>query len=131
MFPSHQHSQQTSKLVTTVGTVSALTFALTTVILLGAKPAVAQETTVALCQTPTQTIRIYQNAGQTYMRAYNRQDQVVWMNQTPVSTEANPEGKLYKNLRGEGTVSLFAYSNGESCSIQIGSGASQQGRLIQ
>lgn len=92
------------------------------------KPIIAQETTLAFCEAPSQTIRIYQTEGQTYLRAYDRQDRIVWMN-TPASTETNPEGTLYKNLRGEQTVTLFAYTNGTDCSIQIGNSSPQSGRL--
>lgn len=98
-------------------------------------PAVAQatapETTLALCETPGQTIRIYRTDGETLMRAYNRQDRVVWMNRTPVKAATLSEGTLYTNQLGEQTVATLVNANGSDCSVQLGSNAPEAGTLLQ
>ncbi|MEG3439839.1 hypothetical protein V0288_22110 [Pannus brasiliensis CCIBt3594] len=90
----------------------------------------AAEKTIAVCQTARQTMRIYRLDGKNYLRAINRRDGIVWMNRTPVSTESNPEGTLYTNLRGEQTVKVFVYRNGRDCSIEIGKKPPESGKLL-
>jgi hypothetical protein len=95
------------------------------------KQAIAQETTLALCETPSQTVRIYSMGGQSYLRAFDRQDGVVWMNQTPVRTEIAPEGTRYTSLRGEQTVSLFVNRDANNCAIQIRNYQPEFGTLLE
>lgn len=122
---THQTQWWAKRWITAIGIISLLT----DTTFRGTKSVIAQETTLALCDTPSQSIRIYQTEGQLYMRAYDRQDRIVWINHTPVSADVNPEGILYKNLRGEQSATLFASTNGTDCSIQIGSRSPQPGRL--
>jgi hypothetical protein len=91
----------------------------------------ASETTVALCETSDQTIRIYRANGETLMRAYDRQDGIVWMNRTPVSAETLPQGTRYTNQFGEQTVTTIVNANGSDCTIQLGSNAPAAGTLLQ
>ncbi|NMF86140.1 hypothetical protein [Nodosilinea sp. P-1105] len=91
----------------------------------------ASENTLALCETPDQTIRIYRTNGETLMRAYNRQDGILWMNRTPVSAETLPQGTRYTNQFGEQTVTTFVSANGSDCTIQLGNNAPEAGTLLQ
>lgn len=97
---------------------------------LGTRQAIAQESTIALCETPGQTVRIYSMGGQAYMRAFDRQDGIVWMNRTPVSAETLPDGTAYTNLRGEQTVSTFVNNNARDCAIRIGNNRPETGILL-
>ncbi|WOD37027.1 hypothetical protein [Nodosilinea sp. E11] len=90
----------------------------------------AQETTFALCEAANYTVRVYSSSGQTLMRAYDRQQNVVWMNQTPVSTETIPQGTVYTNTRGEQTVKLLVNSTTDNCTIQVGTRSPQTGQLL-
>ena len=83
----------------------------------------APDTTLALCETSDQTIRIYRTDGETLMRAYDRQDGVVWMNRTPVSAASLPEGTRYTNQFGEQTVTTTVNANGSDCTVQLGNNA--------
>jgi len=98
-------------------------------------PAVAQttapDTTLALCETSDQTIRIYRTDGETLMRAYDRQDGVVWMNRTPVSAASLPEGTRYTNQFGEQTVTTTVNANGSDCTVKLGNNAPAAGTLLQ
>lgn len=90
----------------------------------------AAETTLALCETPSHAIRIYRTDSETLMRAFNRQDGIVWMNHTPVSTETLSEGTRYINQLGEQTVTTLAKANGSDCTVQLGSNAPEAGTLL-
>jgi hypothetical protein len=95
-----------------------------------------QETTLALCETPNYTVRLYQLAGddslagETLMRAYNRQYDRVWLSRTPVSRTTTPAGTAYTNLFGEQTVTMVVNSDGTDCTIQVGDNAPQAGKLL-
>ncbi len=91
----------------------------------------AAETTVALCETPGQTVRIYRTNGETLMRAYDRQDRITWMNRTAVSAETLSDGTRYTNQLGEQTVTTFVSVNGRDCTIQLGNNAPEAGTLLQ
>jgi hypothetical protein len=97
---------------------------------LGPLPAVGQETTLALCETPGQAIRIYNLGGQTYLRAYDRKDGIVWMNRTPTRIEYPAEGPRYINLMGEQTVIVEVNRDANGCSIHLGTSAPQEGVLL-
>ena len=90
----------------------------------------ASETTLALCETPSQTIRIYQVDGETLMRAYDRQGQITWMNRTPVSAETIPEGTRYTNLFGEQTVITVVNTSSNDCTVQLGDNVPEAGALL-
>jgi hypothetical protein len=90
-----------------------------------------QETVLALCETPNHTIRIYQGNGETLMRAYDRQNNVVWMDRTPVSIERTVEGNRYTNLMGEQTVTTLVNTGTGDCSVQLGDNAPEAGALLQ
>lgn len=89
----------------------------------------AAETTLALCETPSQTVRIYQVDGDTLMRAYDRQDQIIWINRTPVSTETTPEGIRYTNLFGEQTVTTVVNTDSNNCTVQLATNTPEVGTL--
>jgi hypothetical protein len=92
--------------------------------------AIAQETTYVLCESGNYTVRVYNSNGQTLMRAYDRQQNVVWMNQTPVRTETISQGTVYSNTRGEQTVKVLVNGTMDTCTIQVGTRSPQQGRLL-
>lgn len=92
--------------------------------------AIAQQTTYAMCETANYTVRVYRANGSTLMRAYERQQNVVWINQTPVSTETIPQGTVYSNTRGKQTLKVLVNGNTNSCTIQVGTRSPQQGRLL-
>ncbi|MEG3438123.1 hypothetical protein V0288_13425 [Pannus brasiliensis CCIBt3594] len=94
-------------------------------------PADGTETTLALCRTPSHEIRIYRSEGQTDLRALNRRDGIVWMNQTPVKTESTPDRTRYTNLRGEKTVILVVNRKGGDCTVQIGKDRPESGELLK
>jgi len=89
------------------------------------------ETVLALCETPNQTIRIYQGNGETLMRAYDRQNNIVWLDRTPVSIERSAEGTRYSNLMGEQTVTTLVNTAIGNCSVQLGNNAPEAGALLQ
>lgn len=78
------------------------------------------EITLALCETPSQTVRIYQADGETLMRAYDRGDNIIWLDRTPVSAETTPEGTRYTNQFGEQAVITQVNSINSTCTIQLG-----------
>ena len=67
------------------------------------------------------------------MRAYDRQDGVVWMNRTPVSAASLPEGTRYTNQFGEQTVTTTVNANGSGLyrSARKGNNAPAAGTLLQ
>lgn len=91
----------------------------------------ASETTLALCETPSQSIRIYRLEGELLMRAYDRQNGIVWMNRTPVSPETFPTGTRYTNQFGEQTVTLLVSASGSDCTVQLGDNAPEPGTLLE
>ena len=104
---------------------------------LGALPAIAEETTLALCETPDQTVRVYNIGDQTYMRAFDRESGIVWMNRTPTLAEYNTEvpsyayeGPRYTNLLGEQRVIVAVNAAANGCSIQLGTRVPEPGTLL-
>ncbi len=91
----------------------------------------SSESTLMRCDTPSQSIRIYRRAGETLMRAYDRKNTVVWLNDTPVTSERLPEGTRYTNQFGEQTVILLARANGTDCTVQLGDMRPEAGTLLQ
>jgi uncharacterized lipoprotein YbaY len=94
------------------------------------RSAVAQDATLALCETDRTSIRVYRQSGQILMRVYDRQDRIVWVNQTPTRSQTTSEGTLYTNLRGEQTINLFVGSD-QDCSVQIGDRPAENGTLLE
>jgi hypothetical protein len=104
---------------------------------LGASPTLAQETTLALCETPGQAVRVYNIGEQTYMRAFDRQHGIVWMDRTPTRAEYNTEvpreayeGPRYISLMGEQRVIVAVNAAANGCSIQLGSNVPEPGTLL-
>ena len=89
------------------------------------------EITLALCETPSQTVRIYQADGETLMRAYDRGDNIIWMNRTPVSAETTPEGIRYTNQFGEQAVITQVNPISNTCTVQLGTNDPIAGTLSQ
>jgi uncharacterized lipoprotein YbaY len=94
------------------------------------RSAIAQEATLALCETDRTSIRIYRQSGQILMRVYDREDRIVWVNQTPTRSQTTSEGTLYTNLFGEQTINLLVGS-GQDCSVQIGDRLAESGTLLE
>jgi hypothetical protein len=92
---------------------------------------VDQETVLALCETPNHAVRIYDMNGELLMRAYDRQNEVVWMNRTPVSIERTFEGTRYTNLAGEQTVTTLVHTGASNCTVQLGNNTPEAGALLQ
>jgi len=89
-----------------------------------ATPAQA-ETMEAYCDTPSFAIKVFNrdneldpespDRGQLYVRIYDREDNISFINGVPVSEEAavynDVEGSNYTNLRGENEWQLFVPDN--------------------
>jgi hypothetical protein len=91
----------------------------------------ASEKSLALCETPSQTVRIYRMNGDTLMRAYDRQDGIVWMNRTPVSAASTADGIQFTNSFGEQTVTTAVNIGSDDCTIQLGNRAPEAGTLSE
>jgi hypothetical protein len=103
----------------------------------GALVSAAQETTLALCETSDQTVRVYNVGDQTYMRAFDRQNSIVWMDRTPTRAEYNTEvpseayeGPRYTSLMGEQRVIVAVNAATNGCSIQLGTNVPEPGKLL-
>ncbi len=88
--------------------------------------------TVALCQTSRNAIRIYRMNDQLMMRAFDRQTNGVWLNAV-ANQEAGPTGTTYSNVRGERLLQLYVpkSSNDRSCSFQVNHGQAEFGTVIE
>ncbi|MER3476218.1 MAG: hypothetical protein C4287_06220 [Leptolyngbya sp. ERB_1_2] len=87
-------------------------------------------TTLALCEGNRNTIRIYKEAQQLKMRAYNRQDKATWINGAPASQQQVSNGIDYTNTRGEVQVKVNIPTNSSSCTIAIGSQPAESGTVL-
>lgn len=89
-------------------------------------------TTIALCQTPRNAIRIYRMNNQLMMRAFDRQANGVWLNGN-ANQEAGPTGTTYSNVRGEALYQLYIPrdSNNRSCSFQVNNGQAEFGSVLE
>lgn len=92
--------------------------------------AVAQEATLALCETDRHSIRLYRQSGQIFMRAYDRQERVIWIDQTPTRSQVISEGTLYTNLQGEQLINVLVSSD-RNCAVQIGDRPLVSGTLLE
>lgn len=98
---------------------------------LNEKPAIAQEMTLLLCETPSTTVRVYEEGNQRLMRAYNRQQKQVWMNRTPADAKIIANGIEYQNQLGELAVRIGLNTSTGGCSIRVNNQLAEQGtRLI-
>lgn len=89
--------------------------------LIGSRPAMAAESTVGVCETRNNTVRVYNRNGQLKLRAFDRRQGVTWLD-TPATRSTNPEVVEYRNTRGETTVrTQFNRNSPSDCSVQIGS----------
>lgn len=88
--------------------------------------------TVALCQTPRNSLRIYRLNNQLMMRAFDRQVNSVWLNAN-ASQEAGPTGTTYSNVRGERLYQLYIprNTNDRSCSFQVNNGQAEFGTVLE
>jgi uncharacterized lipoprotein YbaY len=100
------------------------------VLSLFSRSAVAQEATLALCETDRHSIRLYRQNGQVFMRAYDRQERVIWVNQTPTRSQTISEGTLYTNLQGEQPINVLVSSD-RNCAVQIGDRPLESGTLVE
>jgi hypothetical protein len=91
---------------------------------LDAEPAPSREREVAYCNTAEFAIKIYTQEGldpeapgadDTFIRIYDRSDNLSFINSTPVSHQStsmnNMTGTVYENLRGENQWQLFVATN--------------------
>lgn len=102
------------------------------VLVLSEKPAFAQEMTLLLCETPNTTVRVYEEGKQLLMRAYNRQQNRVWMDRTLVEVRIIENGIEYQNQLGELAVRIGLNTSTGGCSIQVNNQPTEQGtRLIE
>ena len=99
------------------------------VITLSEQPAAAEEMTLALCETSSSAVRIYENNGQVLMRAYNRQLGQVWMNHTPTDIKVTANGVEYTNLLGELATRLSVDTSAGDCAIKV-EDQSESGALV-
>lgn len=88
------------------------------------------ETSVALCVTDSQAVRAYYRSDRLRLRAYDRQDEVLWMNHTPAVTTTTDAGTAYTNEFGEVTLTLMVMNDG-GCSVQIGDNPAEPGTLTE
>lgn len=97
-----------------------------------ASTAIAQATeqTLVLCETNNTAIRIYQKGTDTFMRAFNRQQAQVFMNDTPTELGEMPNATSYRNLLGELSVTVLANNSADDCSITISSQSAENGTLL-
>lgn len=93
-------------------------------------PALAIEETLSLCETGSTAVRIYVEDGETRMRVFDRQDNVIWMNKTPASEDVTSEGFQYTNRMGEQTVTLSVNPTANNCQIQVGDRPIEAGTLL-
>ncbi|MGD1948987.1 MAG: YbaY family lipoprotein [Leptolyngbyaceae cyanobacterium] len=92
---------------------------ITTVLTIGEKPVAAQERTLILCETSGTVLRVYGKDGEVLMRAYNRQQSQVWMDDTQTEIQASANGIEYTNLVGELATRLSVDTATGDCAIQI------------
>ena len=107
--------------------------------------AYSAEETVAHCQGQRNTVVIYKQEGKVFMRASNRNEGSVWLNNAPVKEESNSEGTYFVgegggpgirvldlvNIEAKQKIRTFVPRNGNSCSITIGKLAPEQGTLLK
>ena len=103
---------------------------ITTVITLGEWPAAAQEEkTLVLCETSGTALRVYEKDDAVLMRAYNRQQSQVWINDAQTAIQASANSIDYRNLAGGSPISLSVDTAIGDCAIQI-EGQTEQGTLL-
>ncbi|MEL7360385.1 MAG: hypothetical protein AAFN40_28140, partial [Cyanobacteria bacterium J06560_6] len=97
-----------------------------------ASTAIAQATeqTLLLCETNNTAIRIYQKGTDTFMRAFNRQQGQVFMNDTPTELGEMPNATSYRNLLGELSITVLANNSADDCSIIISDQSAENGTLL-
>ncbi|MEM1256318.1 MAG: YbaY family lipoprotein [Cyanobacteria bacterium P01_H01_bin.21] len=103
---------------------------ITTVIAIGGKPAAAQEeNTLVLCETSGTALRVYEKDGAMLMRAFNRQQSQVWMNDAQTAIQASANSIDYMNLAGGSAINLSVDTATGDCAIQI-EGQTEQGTIL-
>ena len=97
-----------------------------------ASTAIAQATeqTLVLCETNNTAIRVYQKGTDTFMRAFNRQQGQVFMNDTPTELGDMPNATSYRNLLGELSITVLANNSADDCSISISNQSAENGTLL-
>lgn len=102
-------------------TVSAITLIFTTIApVVMIQPAKAQEQTLAVCNTPSTSIRVYRLNDRPMMRLFNRQNNIVMLD-AQAQRSPNPEGINYV-ARAETTYTLFMPNRTSGqCSLQTSS----------
>ncbi|MEO1209858.1 MAG: hypothetical protein AAFX78_09975 [Cyanobacteria bacterium J06638_20] len=90
----------------------------------------AQTRTFARCETERTTVRIYDEGDGLMMRAYDRLNNIEWLD-VPARSNPNREGTDYFNIRGEVAVRVYAPDDADQpCFVVLGSNPPQSGRLI-
>ena len=102
---------------------------ITTMITIGERPAAADERTLILCETSGTALRVYEKDDEMLMRAYDRQQAQVWMNDAQTEMQANANGIEYTNLSGELDTRLSVDTGAGSCAIQI-AGDTESGTIL-
>ncbi|MEO0377662.1 MAG: YbaY family lipoprotein, partial [Cyanobacteria bacterium P01_A01_bin.17] len=97
-----------------------------------ASTAIAQSTeqTLLLCETNNTAIRIYQEGADTFMRAFNRQQSRVFMDNRLTELGDMPNATTYRNLLSELSVTVLASKSADDCSITISNQPAEDGRLL-
>lgn len=94
------------------------------------QPAHAAETTIGVCETQSNTARVYNQDGQLKMRLFDRVNKKTWMD-GPATSTTNPEVVEYQNVAGEQTVKTgFSRNSPTSCYVMVGSKI-ESGRVTQ
>lgn len=101
--------------------VSGCCFALTSILpFVRLTPANAQEQTLALCETPFNTIRVYRMNNQPMMRVFDRRANTTWLN-APANRAPGAEGVNYSSTQAGQNYQLFVASgSNRSCSFRVG-----------
>lgn len=96
-----------------------LLFGIAVAIIVGEKPAAAQEMTLVLCETSGNALRVYEKNDQVLMRAFNRQLNQIWVNDTPTDISVIANGIEYTSSLEALATRLRVNTSAGDCSIQI------------
>ncbi|MEL6322455.1 MAG: hypothetical protein AAFQ57_17705, partial [Cyanobacteria bacterium J06626_14] len=96
-----------------------------------ASTAIAQATeqTLVLCETNNTAIRLHQEGADTFMRAFNRQQSRVFMDNRLTELGAMPNATSYRNLIGDLDITVLASNSADDCSIIISDQSAENGTL--